>query len=567
MADPAFSELNNSNGSHGPARADLNMRIIRSLVWFVEDKFGKAKIDALSSEVGISADELRACKGWISLERTETFFKLVRSMTGSDRAFMDACTYRMKDSYGPLRFLLWATTPSQMLEMGQKHFASISNFSHGDFVKLSGNRFRLRYHSSRKESRLMCLSRQAQSEALPLLWNLPPASLRETACICKGDQHCEYVLSVYEKSRFMPVLAGLFLGSILSAAVVLLDIWSFLASGYLWVLTPVLGAALGYIFELRRINRHNLNVAEDINSGLTQVVVESQETQQEILLLHQRQKDWSRRLEEQVEQRTRASEELARRLNSILAEQASALKGVSHDMKNPLTVVLQTAEIMSDDLSPENRWMVEEQNNAVTRIRGLLDDMLELESCDISSLQFRPESVKTKPLEESLRRRLRALAGTKGLRISVISTREMPPFIYVDRMVLDRIVDNLLTNAVKYTDSGSLVLELDGKPGFLTIKLSDTGRGIEKEDLLKIFRAGGSDPATRSADSHGMGLSVVVKLLSSIGGRLEVMSLPGKGSTFWVHLPVEPRVNTGGLSEKSVPSDPAEEVVTIRRTV
>ena len=566
MTGPESPEANAK--SSGSPHADLNMRIIQSLVWFVEDKYGPAKLDALSFEAGISSDELRSCKGWISLEQTEAFFRMVRSMTGSDQDFMKACTYRMRDSYGTLRFLLWATTPAQMLEMGQKHFSPISNFSTGDFERISDSKYRLRYFSNREESRLMCLSRQAQSEALPLLWDLPPASLRETACICKGDDHCEYELSVYEKSRLTPVLLGGVAGTIAAAVVAVFHLWPILGVSYLWGAAPFLGAALGYIFELRRANRHNLKVADDINRGLTRVVIENQETQHEILLLHQRQKDWSRRLEEQVELRTRASEEFSRKLHNILAEQTSAMKGVSHDMKNPLTVVLQTAEIMSDDLSPENRWMVEEQKNAVTRIRGLLDDMLALESSDISSLQFRPESVNTKPLEESLRRRLRALAGTKGLRISVISTKEMPPCIYVDRMVLDRVVDNLLTNAVKYTDNGSIVLELDGKPGFLTIKLSDTGRGVEKEDLLKIFRAGGSDPATRDANSHGLGLSVVVRLLARIGGKLEVMSLPGKGSTFWVHLPVESQGKTEeDLSEEGFSAGATDGVVTIRRTV
>jgi len=571
MSTPLLSTENRTDPGNSvkSPHADLNMRIIQSLVWFVEDNYGPAKIEALSFEAGISPEDLRACKGWISLEQTEAILKLVRTMTGSDREFMKACTYRMRDSYGPLRFLLWASTPSQMLEMGQRHFPTISNFSKGDFEKLSGSRFRMRYYSSQKESRLMCLSRQAQSEALPLLWDLPAGNLRETSCICHGDDCCEYELSVYEKSRFLPVLSGGILGSLVSVTVAALDLWQSLASPYLWGLTPILGAALGYIFELRRANRHNLQVADDINTGLAQVVVENQETQQEILLLHQRQKDWSRRLEEQVEQRTRASEDLSRRLHNLLTEQTSALKGVSHDMKNPLTVVLQTAEEMANVLTPENRWMAEEQQNAVQRIRSLLDDMLEFEtSGDVSSLQFIPETVDTKPLEESLRRRLRALAGGKGLRISVISTREMPGCILVDRMVLDRVVDNLLTNAVKYTEQGSIVLELDGKPGFLTIKLSDTGRGIKDEDMLKIFQEGGSDPVTRSGNSHGLGLSVVVKLLDRIGGKLEVMSLPGRGSTFWVHFPVEPQgMDVEKQSDDKDRKCPTDRVVTIRRAV
>lgn len=547
------------------AGADLNMRIIQSLVSFVEDELGASRLEELSFTSGVPLDELRSCKGWISLEQAETILAFVRSLLGSNEEFMDACVYRMRESYGPLRFLLWATSPSEMLEMGQKHFSSISTFSRGDFERISDTSFRLRYYSERRESHLMCLSRQAQSRVMPTLWDLPPATLRETACICNGDPYCEYEISVYKNSRMLPLFTGSLIGAALAAGPYYAGLMPSLLDPLFWTSLPLLGGALGYTFELRRANRHNLRVAQDINEGLSRVVVENQETQHEILLLNQRQKDWNRRLEDQVSQRTAASEDLTRRLQSILEEHTTALKGVSHDMKNPLTVILQTAEIMSDDLSEKNRWMIDEQKRAVKKIRVLLDDMLQLESSDVSSMQFLPEPVETRPLIESLRRRLRALAGDTGIRISVISTRETPEAILIDRMVMDRVMDNLLSNAVKYTERGSIVLELSGKPGFLTMKISDTGRGIAREDMRRIFSPGGSDPDTRSSGSHGMGLSVVVRLLDRIGGKLEVMSLPERGTTFWVHFPVEPAGSPEDESPVAGDTDPADRVVTIRK--
>ncbi len=240
---------------------------------------------------------------------------------------------------------------------------------------------------------------------------------------------------------------------------------------------PVLGASVGYIMELRRANRHNLKVAGGhqpgsftYRGGKPGNPAGDTESASE-----------AEGMEQQAAERVQASEKRTVRLQSLLEEQASALKGVSHDMKNPLTVVLQTSEIMKDQLTEENRWMADEQKKAVSRIRDLLDDLLYLETQGAGAIQFMPERVETAPLEESLRRRLRAMSGNKGLRISVISTREAPECILVDRMLLDRVVDNLLTNAVKYTDQGSIVLELDGKPGFLTIKISDTGRGIDEK--------------------------------------------------------------------------------------
>ena len=124
------------------------------------------------------------------------------------------------------------------------------------------------------------------------------------------------------------------------------------------------------------------------------------------------------------------------------------------------------------------------------------------------------------------------------MRTTAFATREVPDHLEIDPLALDRIIDNLLTNAVKYTDRGSIVIELDGTPGHLVIKVSDTGRGIEPDAVGGIFQAGGSTLDSRRGDSFGVGLSVVVQLLQQIGGRLEVMSKPASGTTFWVYLPV-----------------------------
>ncbi|MBD3277282.1 MAG: hypothetical protein GF388_03195 [Candidatus Aegiribacteria sp.] len=546
----------------------LNMRIVQSLVWFIDDRFGESKLEALSFECGIPLETLSTCRDWISLQQVETLLKFVRDHVDSDEEFKQACVYRMRESYGPLRFLLWATTPAQMLEMGQKHFSSISTFSHGDFQRISDSRFKLRYHSDEEESRLMCLSRQAQSNELPRLWGLPPGRLVETSCISHGDDFCEYELSVYEKSRFLPVAIGGLLGGVVSMAAFHLSGWTYPSMLYLFFCGPLTGAAMGYIFELRRSNSQNLRIAEDINKGLAKLVVESEDTRREILAFHRREREWSQMLEDQVTNRTKASEDLSRKLHSVLEEKTMLLKGVSHDMKNPLTVILQAAEIMEEKVPEQNLWMVDEQKKAVDKIRVLLDEMLQIQSQDVSAISLSPERVEIKPLEDSLRRRLRALAGDKGLRISVIATREAPEEILVNRMLMNRVIDNLLTNAVKYTDKGSIVVELDGKPGFLTIKVSDTGRGIDRKDLDKVFSPGGSDPEKRIKGSHGLGLSVVVRLLDSIGGKLEVMSLPKKGTTFWVHFPNEPEEEAvkRDTSEEDG-SDPADRVVTIRKVI
>ncbi len=85
------------------------------------------------------------------------------------------------------------------------------------------------------------------------------------------------------------------------------------------------------------------------------------------------------------------------------------------------------------------------------------------------------------------------------------------------------------------------MVEVDGTPGYLVLKVSDTGCGIAADALDRIFEPGGSSPRSRRGDSFGVGLSVVVQLLDQIGGRLEIMSRPSAGTTFWVYLPLVAR--------------------------
>jgi signal transduction histidine kinase len=169
-------------------------------------------------------------------------------------------------------------------------------------------------------------------------------------------------------------------------------------------------------------------------------------------------------------------------------------------------------------------------------------------------------------LTERLRRRLRALVHGRDVRATVFGTREAPGSIDIDPLLLDRIADNLLTNAAKYTERGSIVVELDGIPGFLVIKVSDTGCGIDPDAMVRIFEPGGSSVDSRRGDSFGVGLSVVIQLLERIGGRLEVMSKPGDGTTFWVYLPLESlaEAQPSGTRARASGEVPLTRVVRIR---
>ena len=113
------------------------------------------------------------------------------------------------------------------------------------------------------------------------------------------------------------------------------------------------------------------------------------------------------------------------------------------------------------------------------------------------------------------------------------------------------------------------MLEFGGAPGFFVLKLSDTGRGIEEAAIATIFRPRIDQPRTRF--SQGFGLSGVVQLLAGLGGRLEVMSRPARGTTFWAFFPVAPpsapppELPSGPEDGRELADRLIDQVVTIRK--
>ena len=143
----------------------------------------------------------------------------------------------------------------------------------------------------------------------------------------------------------------------------------------------------------------------------------------------------------------------------------------------------------------------------------------------------------------------------------MFTTRDSPPSIVVDRLLFDRVVDNIVTNAAKYTERGNIVVEISGGADGLCLKVSDTGRGITRERLEQAFAESRPDPNPIVGKSYGIGLPTVVRLLDQLGGRLEVMSRPGRGTTFWVRIPLKPPRRPSGVQRAPQSVPPLEQVV------
>jgi signal transduction histidine kinase len=544
--------LNEPNAAVSP----YQIRILRPLAAYLRDVHGARTLEEAAASAGLTAADFEGSTRWVTIQQFESFVAATREQCATDDEFRRACVHRLAESYGPLRFVLWAASPLTVYRLSVATYHIVSTNGRAQVLSHGATSLNIRLTGA-ETSRLTCIMRQEQTGALPTLWGQPPATLREDACIARGDAHCDFHFRWYPTRSWLPIALGFALGGALAFVLGPTARWA----------VAFLGGAVGYIWEQRRIEIGNRARREEMVEALRLVGEEEAAARREILDLHTREKEWNRVLEREVAERSAKLADIAKRVDSLQEERTSKLLGFSHDLKNPLHIIRMSIDYMrenSSEFGADGVDVVRDLDHSVTSMQRMLTDLMQVVTAEHAFKPRPTERMEVPPMVERLRRRLAALVQGKDIRVSVFASREAPDAIVADTLVFDRVIDNLLSNAAKYTERGSIIVEIDGTPGMLVLKVSDTGRGIADDEMERTFRAGGSDPKTRGKESWGVGLSVVVQLLDQVGGRLEVMSKPGKGTTFWVHLPVNPTVDRPG-EVRQIEGDPLSRVVKIRK--
>ncbi|WP_051226755.1 ATP-binding response regulator [Butyrivibrio sp. MC2013] len=223
------------------------------------------------------------------------------------------------------------------------------------------------------------------------------------------------------------------------------------------------------------------------------------------------------------------------------------LISITHEVRTPINTMLGMNElILRKSDNDEVRECAENAVEAGNTLLSLVNDLLDLSKVESGTQEIVNAEYEPASLINDCYNMISDRAASKGLEFTIICEETIPSLLKGDMIRIRQVMINMLTNAVKYTDKGSIIMEVrgreigEGRVNFI-IKVSDTGIGIREEDLPKVFeKFGRADlPRNRSIEGTGLGMPLSKGLCQAMNGDIEVMSTFGKGSIFIATIPQE----------------------------
>jgi two-component system phosphate regulon sensor histidine kinase PhoR len=212
---------------------------------------------------------------------------------------------------------------------------------------------------------------------------------------------------------------------------------------------------------------------------------------------------------------------------------------VSHELKTPLTAIKGFVETMEPRSDDENRAYLEIIRRNTDRMIAIVEDLLTLSQLEDRGMKVEKTEVHVRPLAENILGLFEKRAREKGLRLSLEASPDLPA-IQADSLQVEGLLLNLVDNAVKYTDKGSVTIRLTAKDGRFFIEVADTGLGIDAGHQPHIFERFYVVDKSRSKKlgGTGLGLSIVKHIVLAHQGTVSVKSRLGEGTTVTVLFPI-----------------------------
>jgi signal transduction histidine kinase/diacylglycerol kinase family enzyme/DNA-binding NarL/FixJ family response regulator len=261
-------------------------------------------------------------------------------------------------------------------------------------------------------------------------------------------------------------------------------------------------------------------------------------------------------LEEKVASRTRDLEEQTEIAINASKTKSRFLATMSHEIRTPMNAIIGISEILlrRPDLHREVREGIDKMHHSGKNLLGIINDILDLSKAETGKLEIVPTEFMLPSLINDTVQLNIVRIGSKPIEFKLSLSENLPENLIGDELRIKQILNNILSNAFKYTDKGSVRFDISGEKseaGFtIVFTVSDTGQGMHEEELKTLFDEYSrfNKIANRKTEGTGLGMHITSQLTSLMGGAIDVKSTFGEGSIFTVSLPLGVKPETAVIS-------------------
>lgn len=310
--------------------------------------------------------------------------------------------------------------------------------------------------------------------------------------------------------------------------------------------------------EISRLLSESQAMTEELQAQSEELQTQSEELQmqsEELQMINEQLESRSQDAEEKskaLEIAKKELEEKARQLETGSKYKSEFLANMSHELRTPLNSILILSEMLAENgnqsLSDEELEFARVIHSSGQDLLNLINDILDLSKVEAGKLEIMLSEVNLSEFPSNLERNFTHIADQKNLNFTINMAPDVPTLLQTDEKRFQQIIKNLLSNAFKFTEKGSVSVSVkkvqtdviyNGVDYWLEVAIKDTGIGIPKEKHELIFQAfqQGDGATIRKFGGTGLGLSISSEFAKLLGGRLQLQSEEGKGSTFKLLIP------------------------------